>query len=268
MLQERRQEEVIQILQREKEIRISETSKLFGVSHNTIRRDFKELERMGLVRTVHGGAIISKKFPTSDFPYRVRESSMVEQKREIGLTASKLIENGESIILDLGTTTLEIAKNLHEKAHLTVITNNFSIVEELRRNPHIQVIVAGGEYRESSKGCVGHYAEEFFSKIYQVDRTFLSCGGITPEQGVMNPNHYELKTKQGMIRAGQEVYVIATSDKIGKTSFASVCPLSEVDAIITDKHFPEGKIKTFQKLGVRVIREPENEDKKTEAERR
>jgi len=71
-----------------------------------------------------------------------------------------------------------------------------------------------------------------------------------------------------MIRAGQEVYVIATSDKIGKTSFASVCPLSEVDAIITDKHFPEGKIKTFQKLGVRVIREPENEDKKTEAERR
>ena len=76
MLQERRQNEVIQILQREKEIRISETSKLFGVSQNTIRRDVKELERMGLVRTVHGGAIISKKFPTSDFPYRVRESSM------------------------------------------------------------------------------------------------------------------------------------------------------------------------------------------------
>lgn len=261
MLQGRRQNEIIQILQGEKEIRISETSKLFGVSQNTIRRDLKELERMGLVKTVYGGAIISEKFPTPDLPYRVRESSMIEEKREIGLTASKLIQNGESIILDLGTTTLEIAKNLHEKAHLTVITNNFSIVEELRGNSHIQVIVAGGEYRETSKGCVGHYTEEFFSKIYQVDRTFLSCGGITPEQGVMNPNHYELKTKREMIRAGQRVYVVTTSDKVGEISFASVCPLSEINAIITDKHFPEEKIKIFQKLEVEVIIELEDESK-------
>ena len=260
MLQERRQNEIIQILQREEEIRVSEVSELFGVSQNTIRRDLKELEKMGLVKTVYGGAIISEKFPTPDLPYRIRESSMVEEKREIGLTASKLIQNGESIILDLGTTTLEIAKNLHEKAHLTVITNNFSIVEELRGNSHIQVIVAGGEHRETSKGCVGHYTEEFFSKIYRVDRTFLSCGGITPEQGIMSPNHYELKTKQEMIRAGQEVYVATTSDKIGKTSFASVCPLSEVDAIITDRHLPEEKIKKFQKLGVRVITESEMEE--------
>jgi len=259
MLQERRQNEIIQILQREEEIRVSEVSELFGVSQNTIRRDLEELEKMGLVKKVYGGAIISEKFPTSDLPYRIRESSMVEEKKEIGSIVSKLIQNGESIILDLGTTTLEIAKNLHEKAHLTVITNNFSIVEELRRNPHIQLIVAGGEYRETSKGCVGGYTEEFFSKIYQVDRTFLSCGGITPEQGVMNPNHYELKTKREMIRAGQEVYVVTTSDKIGKTSFASVCPLSEVDAIITDKHLPEEKIKTFQKLEVKVIRESEDE---------
>ncbi len=260
MLQERRQNEIIQILQREEEIRVSEVSKLFGVSQNTIRRDLEELEKKRLVKKVYGGAIISEKFPTPDLPYRVRESSMVEEKKEIGSIVSKLIQNGESIILDLGTTTLEIAKNLHEKAHLTVITNNFSIVEELRRNPHIQLIVAGGEYRETSKGCVGGgYTEEFFSKIYQVDRTFLSCGGITPEQGVMNPSHYELKTKREMIRAGQQVYVVATSDKIGKTSFASVCLLSEVDAIITDKHLPEEKIKTFQKLGVKIIKEPEDE---------
>ncbi|TET12076.1 DeoR/GlpR transcriptional regulator, partial [Candidatus Aerophobetes bacterium] len=167
MLQERRQNEIIQILQREEEIRVSEVSELFGVSQNTIRRDLEELEKMGLVKKVYGGAIISEKFPTSDLPYRIRESSMVEEKKEIGSIVSKLIQNGESIILDLGTTTLEIAKNLHKKAHLTVITNNFSIIEELKGNPHIQVIVAGGEYRETSKGCVGHYAEEFFSKIYQ-----------------------------------------------------------------------------------------------------
>lgn len=262
MLQGRRQNEMIQILQGKKEIRVSETSKLFGVSQNTIRRDFKELERMGLVKTVYGGAIISERFPTPDLPYRIRESSMVEEKREIGLTASKLIQNGESIILDLGTTTLEIAKNLHKKAHLTVITNSFSIVEELRRNSHIQVIVAGGEYREVSKGCVGGYTEEFFSKIYQVDRTFISCGGITPEQGVMNPNHYELKTKREMIRAGQRVYAVTTSDKIGKISFASVCPLSEINTIITDKHLTEEKTKIFQKLEVEVIRELEDEGKK------
>lgn len=255
MLQKRRQTEIIQILQRNKEIRISEVSKLFGVSQNTIRRDLKQLEKMGLVKKVYGGAVINEKLPTPDLPYRIRETSMIEEKREIGLIASKLIQNGESIILDLGTTTLEIAKNLYEKAYLTVITNNFSIVEELKTYPHIQVIVAGGEYRETAKGCVGYYTEEFFSKIYQVDKTFLSCGGITPEGGVMNANHYELKTKREMIRAGREVYVVATSDKIGKTSFAPVCSLSEIDAIITDKNIPEEKIQTFQKLGVRIIRE-------------
>ncbi|MBA7704253.1 Glycerol-3-phosphate regulon repressor [subsurface metagenome] len=261
MLQERRQNEIIQILQRKEEIRVSEITKLFGVSQNTIRRDLKELERMGLVKKVYGGAVINEKFPTPDLPYRIRESSMIEEKREIGLIASKLIQNGENIILDLGTTTLEIAKNLHKKAHLTIITNNFSIVEELRGNPHIHVIVAGGEYRETAKGCVGYYTEEFFSKVHQVDRTFLSCGGITPERGIMNPTHHELKTKREMIRAGREVYVVATSEKIGKTSFASFCSLSEIDAIITDKHIPEVKIQTFQKLGIRIIREQKDESK-------
>jgi len=252
MLQERRQSEIIQILHQKEEIRVAELSKLFGVSENTIRRDLKELERKGLVKKVYGGAVINEKFPTPDLPYRIRENSMIKEKREIGLIVSNLIQNGESIILDLGTTTLEIARNLHDKAHLTVITNNFSIVDELKGNSNIQVIVAGGEYRETAKGCVGYYTEEFFSKIYQVDKTFLSCGGITPE-GVMNPNHYELKTKREMIRAGREVYVVATSDKIGKISFASLCSLSEIDAIITDKNIPEEKIQIFQKLGVKII---------------
>mgnify|MGYP005854227869 CR=1 FL=1 len=251
----KRKDTLLKLLQEYEEIRVSEISDFFKVSKNTIRRDLEKLEKEGLIQKIHGGAILNVHSYGYDIPYKKRENSFKPEKEEIGKLGADLVENGDSIILDIGTTTSQIAKYLAKsKKRITVITNAINIINVLGGIPEIELICSGGTYKEAVKGCSGFYAEEFFSRIH-VDKLFLSCGGIDFEKGIMNPNSYEINVKRNMIRATKEVILVAHHEKIGKPSFAFLSPLDIVSVLITDKGIPLDIVSEFEKRGIRVLYE-------------
>ncbi|QPM68981.1 DeoR/GlpR family DNA-binding transcription regulator [Atribacter laminatus] len=253
MSQFKRKDALIKLLQENGEIRVTDLSKFFRVSKNTIRRDLEKLENEGLLQKVHGGAILSFNSLGYDIPYKKRENSFKLEKVEIGRLGASIIKNGDSIILDIGTTTYQIAKNLAlSKKRITVITNAINIVNVLGGIPEIELIFSGGTYKEAVKGCSGFYAEEFFSHIH-VDKLFLSCGGINFEKGIMNPNSYEINVKRNMIKSAKEVILVAHHEKIGKPSFAILSPLDILNVFITDKGIPLEIVAEFEKRGIQVL---------------
>lgn len=249
----KRKDTLIRLLQENDEIRVTDLSEFLKVSKNTIRRDLEKLEKDGLVQKIHGGAILGFKSFGYDIPYKKRENSFKLEKEEIGRIGAGIVNIGDSIILDIGTTTHQIAKNLAtSKKRITVITNAINIVSVLGGIPEIELIFSGGTYKEAVKGCSGFYAEEFFSHIH-VDKLFLSCGGIDFKKGIMNPNSYEINVKRNMIKAAKEVILVAHHEKIGKPSFAILSPLDILDVFITDKGIPLEIVTDLEKRGIQVL---------------
>ena len=253
MSQHTRREALIQFFRKNREVRIAELSKALKVSTNTIRRDIEKLEKEGHVQKIHGGAVLNLNSPEYDIPYQTRETSYNPEKEEIGRLGAELVKNGDSIILDIGTTTYQIAKYLTtSKKRVTVITNAINIVSLLGGIPEIELICSGGTYKELVKGCSGFYAEEFFSHIH-VEKLFLSCGGIHLQKGIMNPNSYEINVKRNMMKAAKEVILVAHHEKIGKSSFAFITSLDNIDIFVTDKGITLDTVEEIEKKGIQVI---------------
>ena len=251
----KRKDTLIKLLQEKGEIQVTDLSKFFKVSKNTIRRDLEKLEKEGLIQKIHGGAILNFNSFGYDIPYKKRENSFKLEKEEIGRIGAGIVKDGESIILDIGTTTHQIAKNLAiNKKRITAITNAINIANVLGGIPEIELIFSGGTYKEAVKGCSGFYAEEFFSHIH-VDKLFLSCGGVDFEKGIMNPNSYEINVKRNMIKAAKEVILVAHHEKIGKPSFAFLSPLDVLNIFITGKGIHFAIVTEFEKRGIQVLYE-------------
>lgn len=253
MLREERKASIVNLFRHNNIIQISELSKMLSVSKNTIRRDLEALERQGLIERIHGGAISrSERGGAIDLSWQERESKFQKEKRRIGYKAAQMIEDGESIILDAGTTIMQVARCIN-KRNLTVVTNAVNIGMELSGKKGITVVLTGGILREISVSLVGPLAEDFLNNNIHVDKMFLSAGGVDGENGVTNANTIEVPIKRVMIRAAKEVILVVTHDKIGKKSFTRVVPLKEVNKIITDEYAPKEQVEFIQKQGVEVI---------------
>ena len=206
----------------------------FEVDSSTIRRDLIHLEKTQQIVRTHGGVLPVLSTERQDTPYTIRKSRNHEQKVAIGKYAASLIADGDSVILDNGSTVYELAVQLASKKDLTVITNDLNIALLLSQYPAINLNVTGGVVIGNSLTLVGPDATRKFSEVY-ADWAFLGAEGVHPEAGITNVNAIELPTKKEILQSAKTRVVLADASKLGYRALSHVCPLADVDIIITDK---------------------------------
>lgn len=230
---------------------ISELAQEFGVHEATIRRDLEELEQKGLVKRTHGGVTIDQW--TNDEPsFNERAVTQLDQKIRIGKAAASMVEDGDHIIIDSGTTTLHIAKHLTNRNNITVVTNDMNIAIELKDSPGVKVILTGGELYPSSYMLNGMITDHVLHSLH-VQKAFIGIPVINPRYGLMHPEAQLVPTKVGMIQAAEKIIVVADDSKIGKLSLHTVAPLSAIHTLITSGDVPEKYNKQFRESGIEVI---------------
>lgn len=254
-MQSERQRQIVEIIQQSGSVNVADLCNRFNVSEMTIRRDLRDLDREGLLRRVHGGAV-SNLGRSYEPPYKIRTTRRAEIKKDIGRRAAELIVDGDSIALDVGTTTLEIAYALPGKRNLTIITASLPIANEivsnLSLNSDVRLILTGGIVRSGELSMVGHIAEQTYSNLH-VDKAFIGVGGISLEDGLTEYNLEDALVKKPLIQNAHQRIVVADSSKIGRTTFTTVAPLSMVNTIVTDSDIPGEIKKSLQEQGIEVL---------------
>lgn len=254
-MQTDRRTKIIEIVQQSGSMTVAELCDLFDVSEMTIRRDLRDLDREGVLRRVHGGAV-SSLGRSYEPPYTVRSTRNAEIKRAIGLKAAELIVDGDSIALDVGTTTLEITQALQGKHNLTIITASLPIANEIVSNlsltSEVRLILTGGIIRSGELSMIGNIAAQTYADFH-VDKAFIGVGGISEEDGLTEYNLEDAIVKKPMIQNAQQRIVVADSTKIGRTTFTAFAPLSMVDTLITDSKIPAEALSRLEALGIEVL---------------
>lgn len=251
MLAIERKNEILDILQKEQRVLVSELAKKYDVTEETIRRDLEKLEKDGLVKKTYGGAVLNRN-TSVDLPLRIREKTNRLQKQRVADIAASLIEEGDSIMLDASSTSLLIAQKIKNMKKLTVVTTSVEVLIELAQSEGITVISTGGNLKASSLSLVGRNTEEVLSS-YNVDMAFVSCKGIDRERGIMESNDQEAGVKMMMKKAAKQTVFVIDSTKYDKISFIKVMDFSRGDIVVSDT-MPEPKWQEyFVKKGVRLI---------------
>ena len=251
MLAQQRRTKILELLQEEGSARVSSLSKLFEVSEPTIRQDLERLEADGYISREHGGAYL-KTIPEQVRSLTLQHTENMDKKMRIGKKAAGLIEDGDFVILDSGTTVTEIAKNLENKKNLKIITNSLNIALILGAHYEFEVMVTGGEFKAPTLSLTGEKAANFFQQIY-VNKLFLATGGISLETGLSYPGFSDLHVKKAMLESASQTYLVADSTKIGKTSFASLGPVELVQYMITDGDIDPKTKQELENRGIKVI---------------
>lgn len=250
MFGEERRIKIADIISKDKSITVSELSEMFNVSESTIRRDLHALEEKGFIQRTHGGAILSS-HTHYEPAFFEKEDYELASKQKIGRIAASMIEEGDSIILDAGTTTLEIAKNLGN-IRLTVVTNSPLIAIELSKHENIELIVTGGIERWKTKALVGPIAEMVI-KQFKVDKAFIGANAVSYENGLMTPDIIEANTKKAMIEVASEVYAVIDHTKFGKKSFVKFADIKDITAIITDDEIDYETVRKYEQANIDIV---------------
>jgi Transcriptional regulators of sugar metabolism len=244
-----RQNIILKHLQEKESVRVDELTKEFGVSKVTIRTDLDSLEQKGLLVRTHGGAMASEK---QSF-VRLITNTINESPNEKDLIcreAARLIESGDTIILDNGSTTVHLATYIRNK-NLTVATGSLLAMERLADDASVELIMLGGILRRYSMGAIGPMVKNCLQQFHS-RWLFMGASGMSVEGGITCTNLIEAETKQAMLKSADLVCLLADSSKMGKVSFAKVCQWDEIDYLITDKIDEKSK-KAIEEMGVEVI---------------
>lgn len=252
LLVEERRRLIVEQVEREGRATVEELAARFQISPVTIRADLEALARNAAIVRSHGGALPAPAHAV-DTPLSIKETRHHAQKRRIGQAAAKLVEDGETIILDSGSTTIEIARALRQRkwSELTVITNGLHIALELGAIPAIRVMMLGGLLRASSQSLVGSGAEQMLAQL-SADRLFLGVDGIDPEVGVTTPDPQEATLNALMIRVSREVIGVFDSSKFGQRSLSVIAPLSGLHRIFSDTGAAVEQVRALEEAGVQV----------------
>ncbi|MBF7095584.1 DeoR/GlpR family DNA-binding transcription regulator [Alkalibacter mobilis] len=250
MFIEERYQKIVELLKEKNSVRVSDLTEIFDVSESTIRRDLQDMEEKNMLKRTHGGAVSlsSRNFEPS---FKEKETSRHSDKVRIAKVAAKLVGDGDSIIIDSGTTTLELAKALNAK-NITVITNSIDIATILWEKEDMEIILTGGTLRKNTRSMVGQLSENSL-RNFKVDKVFLGTNGITLKDGLTTPNLTEAITKRTMMESGDKVYVLSDPSKFGVVNFAVIENLKQIDAIITTDEVEKQILDEFQNFGVRII---------------
>ena len=219
----------------------------FGVSEMTVRRDLHALARDGKLERVRGGAVNVE----SERPFSEIAVERFEAKDRIGRAAAALVEDGQTAMIDIGTTTLQAARHLRGRS-LTVITTNLAAYEELLPEPEIELVLPGGVVRRNYRSLVGMFAEDALRRL-RADIAFLGTSGIDADLAVWDTTMVEVPIKRAMIAASQRTVLLADAEKFDMDAMVRVCEASELDAIVTDERLPAKRCRALERAGVEVI---------------
>lgn len=247
-----RRREILNRLSSHGHVFIDELSQEFEVSEVTIRNDLEQLEKKGLLIRVRGGAIKAESAVGVDIHISEKNKMHFQQKARIGKKAAELIKDYETIIIDSGTTTFEVAKNLEHLKGITVISNALNIISHLANNSNIQLIVPGGYLRRNSLSLVGPLAEKNLETLF-VDKLFLGVDGIIASQGIYTPNLEEAHLNELMIKHSREVVIVTDSSKFQRKSLAFICSIDKISTLVTDEGISAEDKKKLEDQGVTVI---------------
>ena len=251
MLPNQRRDKILELLQEDGSAKVFDLARLFKVTEVTVRQDLEKLEKDGLIIREHGGAYL-KNIKDQVQTFSLIHQENLDKKEAIAKKCLEFIENGDTIILDSGSTTTELAKKLRSLKNLTVITNALNIALMLGAEPGIEVIVTGGEFKPPTLSLTGQKAADFFKGL-NIQKLFLATAGISLKAGLTYPSISDIVVKKAMIEAAETTYLLADSTKIGKAAFASLGALSLIDYVITDKGIEDKHKKVFQDNEIEVI---------------
>lgn len=249
MLKDERQQNILETLRKNGRVLAGELSQWFNVSEDTIRRDLRELADAGQLQRVHGGGLPQSPAATS---YRERLGQASEAKKAIALAAVRLVQNGQVILLDGGTTTLSVAQQLPPGLRATVVTNSPLIAAELAEHDGVEVVVIGGKLYKDSLVTIGSTALDMLRSMH-VDLCMLGICSLHPDVGVTTPDLEEAAVKRAMMACASQTMAIATAEKLGTASNYVVAPITALTYLVTERTIPEDVLDGYRMAGVTVV---------------
>ncbi|SRR5258708_686403 len=250
MLNEERRRAILDILNREGRLLVSELARQFNTSQVTIRKDLDVLQGQGLVHRSHGGALPVREGALEDPTLLEKEKLHRKEKLHIAAAAAAMVKEGQVVILDSGTTTTAIARALRNFRKLTIVTNAVNIAAELA-GTEVEVILTGGTLRKNSFSLVGPMAEETLRHL-NADILFLGVDGIDAQYGLSTPNLLEAKVNRMMVEGAKRTVAVCDSSKFGRRSLSQILPLSAIHTVITDRGIPKKDLKALKKAGIEM----------------
>ena len=246
-----RRDSIVNYVQEKSFVSVQDLSKRFDVSMVTIRADLDVLEEKGLIQRRHGGAEIHPESIPGEIAFQSRARINQEAKRQIGMAAAGMVNDGDTILIDSSTTGFYVARYLQGKNDLKVITNGVNTALELLRNEQSTIMV-GGMLSDKTYGTVGRLGRNTFSEI-RVQKAFLGARGITVRDGLTDSNLLEVELKQAMVEIASELIAIVDSSKFNVIGFSSFAPAERISTIITDNNVKKENIHPFEELGIKII---------------
>jgi DeoR family transcriptional regulator, aga operon transcriptional repressor len=248
-----RRAKILEELEEHGQVSVKELCEMFDISGVTIRNDLKHLEHQNMLIRARGGAIKTKVYGA------VNELSIIEKQNEhraeklkIANAAQKLIEDGDTIVFDSGTTTTEIAKNLSHFNDLTIITNALNIASILSEYDKFNIFMPGGALNKKSLSLIGVIANENYNKFY-CDKLFLGADGFDTMYGLSTQNTEEAHLNQIMLKIAKKVIIVTDSSKFNRRRFAHIAPLTAIDVVVTDSGISDENKTQLENRGIRVI---------------
>ncbi|MDK2991040.1 MAG: hypothetical protein PWP48_273 [Clostridiales bacterium] len=251
MLAQERQQRITELLQKNGFVKVSDLSRQFNVSMETIRRDMDALESQGILKKTHGGAMLDDGVRSVP-PISQRLTINAQKKEEIAHLAVSLINEDDSVIFDSGTTTMAIARAI-TNISIKVITNDIHVADELAAKDKIDLMVTGGTLLKGSYSLVGPECTSAFQRI-NADKLLLAASGVDILSGLTVSNALEAEAKRHMIASAKEIILVADSSKFGKRSLISYAPLSAVNMIITNGDIPHDVEDAITEMGIRLYK--------------
>lgn len=245
-----RQAEILLFIKERSSTTIGEIAGRFQVSEMTVRRVLHKLADAGVVIRTPGGAMVAPA-GSMERTFVERSEKMAGAKDAIGRAAASVVQEGETVVIDSGTTTRYIARNLTIHRNLVVVSTSLAVVEELASNPRVQVRLTGGTYRRSSHDLSGPAVDEALDQIY-ADRVFFGAAALSFQKGVMN---YDQQMPKAFLRAGKQKVLVIDSSKVGLEAVYRLCPVEDCDLVITDKAVSEADLKRLRKLTKVIVAE-------------
>jgi DeoR family transcriptional regulator, aga operon transcriptional repressor len=234
------------------QVYVHELGKEFDVSDVTIRNDLEQLEKKKMLIRARGGAIKIEGNVGLDYHVSEKNKLYSEEKSKIGKKASQLIADHDTIILDSGTTTLEITNYLGHLKDVTVICNALNVINQLIKLQNINLIIPGGYLRRNSLSLVGPLAEKNMQNLF-VDKAFIGVDGFDTKHGIYTPNIEEAYFNEIMIKMSREVIVVCDSSKFLRRSLAYICGLDKIHCVITDSGITDEDKKRLEDYRIKVI---------------
>jgi DeoR family transcriptional regulator of aga operon len=243
-----RESRILDALSQRGFVSVAELQMELGCSDVTVRRDLARLNRHGLVRRTHGGAV---KNGSDELPFTSKVVEMSEAKKRIGEVAARMVCDGQAIGLTGGTTTQQVARALAARKDITIVTNAITVAMELADSA-CRVIVTGGELRGTTYELVGPLSEPVAQQVH-LDLVFVGVDGFSPETGLTTHNPMEARVNRVFIDRSDKVIVVTDHTKLGHKTFAQIAPAAAVQALVTDREAPSHILEAFETSGIEVI---------------